>query len=47
MDSLSAAKIFSAGEIIMTQGDVGHCAYFIQDGKVEIIVEKTTGELLC
>ncbi len=47
MDSLTAAKTFCAGEIIMTQGDVGHCAYFIQDGKVEIIVEKATGELLC
>jgi len=47
MDSLSAAKKFCAGEIIMTQGDVGQCAYFIQDGKVEIVVEKATGELLC
>jgi len=47
MDSLSAAKTFCAGEIIMTQGDVGHCAYFIQDGRVEILVEKATGELLC
>lgn len=46
MDSLTAAKTFCAGEIIMTQGDVGHCAYFIQDGKVEIIVEKATGEFL-
>ncbi len=47
MDSSTAAKAFAAGDIIMVQGEPGHCAYFIQDGRVEIIVEKPGGETLC
>lgn len=32
-------KSFKAGEIIMRQGDAGTCAYIIESGRVEIIVE--------
>ena len=46
MDTLQAEKVFKAGEIIMTQGEVGTCAYFIQEGRVGIVVEKEDGKLL-
>ncbi len=46
MESISSTKTFSAGEIIMAQGEAGHCAYFIQDGKVEIIVQQLNGDVL-
>lgn len=46
METLKAEKVFKAGEIIMTQGDVGSCAYFIQEGRVGIVVEKPDGRLL-
>lgn len=32
-------KIYNSGEIIVRQGDVGECMYFIQAGKVEVIRE--------
>jgi flavin-dependent dehydrogenase len=32
-------KIYNSGEIIVRQGDVGECMYFIQSGKVEVIRE--------
>lgn len=47
MDSLTPAKTFNAGDIIISQGEIGNCAYFIQDGRVEIIVEKSSGQKLC
>lgn len=46
MEILKAEKVFKAGEVIMTQGDVGSCAYFIQEGRVGIVVEKSDGQLL-
>lgn len=46
MDTLQAEKVFKAGEIIMAQGEVGACAYFIQEGRVGIVVEKDDGKLL-
>jgi EAL domain-containing protein (putative c-di-GMP-specific phosphodiesterase class I)/CRP-like cAMP-binding protein len=46
MDTLQAEKVFNAGEIIMTQGEVGTCAYLIQEGRVGIVVEKQDGKLL-
>jgi EAL domain-containing protein (putative c-di-GMP-specific phosphodiesterase class I) len=36
-------KSFSPGDIIMKQGDEGDCAYIIEEGEVEIIVEKPDG----
>jgi len=32
-------KIYNSGEIIVRQGDVGECMYFIQSGKVEVFRE--------
>ncbi len=46
MQTLKAEKVFKAGEVIMTQGDAGLCAYFIQEGRVGIVVEKSNGKLL-
>lgn len=36
-------KIVPAGEIIMQQGDEGNCAYIIESGTVEILLEKERG----
>ncbi len=46
MDTPKAEKIFKAGEIIMSQGELGACAYFIQEGRVKIVLEKSDGNLL-
>lgn len=44
MEPSETKKSFKAGEIIMFQGDVGHNAYIIEDGRVEIIVGKANGD---
>lgn len=36
-------KLFSAGDVIMRQGDEGDCAYIILSGRVEIIVTNENG----
>jgi EAL domain-containing protein (putative c-di-GMP-specific phosphodiesterase class I) len=46
MDTPKADKLFKAGEIIMSQGEMGTCAYFIQEGRVKIVVEKIDGSFL-
>lgn len=46
MDTPKAEKIFKAGEIIMSQGETGACAYFIQEGRVKIVFEKSDGDML-
>jgi len=33
-------RVYRDGEIIVRQGDVGDCMYVIQEGRVEILVEK-------
>lgn len=38
-------KIYNSGEIIVRQGDVGDCMYFIQSGKVEVIRENDGKEV--
>ena len=38
--------VFDAGNYIFLDGDVGECAYVIQEGCVEIIKESTEGETL-
>ncbi len=38
-------KSFEAGEIIMRQGEGGDCAYIIEDGLVEILVERPDGQI--
>lgn len=40
MPQTDTKKIFKAGEIIMKQGDDGDCAFIIEDGLVEIEIEK-------
>lgn len=46
MDTPKAEKLFKAGDVIMSQGEMGTCAYFIQEGRVKIVVEKTDGSFL-
>ncbi len=33
-------KVYHDGEIIVRQGEVGDCMYVIQEGRVEILIEK-------
>ena len=46
METPKAEKLFKAGEVIMSQGEMGTCAYFIQEGRVRIVVEKADGSFL-
>lgn len=43
MEAAQTRKIFKAGDIIMRQGDHGDCAYIIEKGLVEILIEKSNG----
>ena len=45
MYEIEHKKSFKAGEVIMRQGDAGQCAYIIEEGKVEILLETKTGEI--
>lgn len=45
MDSEKNKKFFEAGEVIMVQGDPGDCAYIIESGRVEILIENKNGEI--
>jgi CRP-like cAMP-binding protein len=38
-------KVFQDGEVITRQGDVGDCMYVIQEGQVEVLVEKDGAEV--
>ena len=38
-------KVYEDGEVIIRQGDVGDCMYVIQDGQVEVILEKEDEEI--
>lgn len=33
-------KLYQDGEIVIRQGDVGNCMYIIQEGNVEVLIEK-------
>jgi CRP-like cAMP-binding protein len=33
-------KVYQDGEVIVRQGDVGDCLYVIQEGRVEVVVER-------
>lgn len=46
MNSQNSHKSFKAGDIIMKQGDEGRCAYIIEEGLVEILIEKPDGQTL-
>ena len=39
-------KVYSEGEVITRQGDVGDCMYVIQQGKVQVLVENDGVETL-
>jgi CRP-like cAMP-binding protein len=39
MVSGALGKIYPDGEIIIRQGDEGHCMYVIQEGQVEVVKE--------
>ena len=41
--SIGNKKIFKAGDTVMRQGDEGDCAYIIEAGVVEILIEKDRG----
>jgi len=37
-------KIYSDGEVIVRQGDVGDCMYVVQSGRVEVVQATDVGE---
>lgn len=45
MDSVQAEKTFKAGDVIMRQGEPGDCAYFIEEGQVEIVMDNHGGQV--
>lgn len=38
MSSGALGKVYTDGEIVIRQGDVGNCMYVVQSGQVEILV---------
>jgi len=44
--SAALGRIYEDGEIIVRQGDVGDCFYVIQEGRVQVFVEKDGREVL-
>ena len=38
--------VFDAGEYVFSDGDVGDCAYFIREGRVEILKESKEDKIL-
>jgi diguanylate cyclase len=45
-DPLQVEKVYRAGEHIMRQGDPGHCAFFVQSGRVLISLTRPDGSVL-
>ena len=45
MDMGALGKVFEDGEIIIQQGEVGNCMYVIQEGEVEVLIEKDGQEV--
>jgi CRP-like cAMP-binding protein len=45
MDKGALGKMYQDGEIIICQGEVGHCMYVIQEGKVEVLIESNGKEV--
>ncbi len=39
-----ARRTFKAGEVILKQGEPGDCAYIIEEGQVEILIERADGK---
>jgi len=45
MDLNQTRKIVKPGDLIMRQGEQGDCAYIIEKGRVEILIEKANGSI--
>jgi len=45
MDTGGLGKLYSDGEVIITQGDSGNCMYVIQSGEVEVIRDNNGKEV--
>jgi CRP-like cAMP-binding protein len=45
MDTGALGKVYEDGEIIIRQGEVGNCMYVIQEGNVEVFIEKEGQEI--
>ena len=45
MDKGALGKLYQDGEIIIRQGEVGNCMYVIQEGKVEVLIERDGKEV--
>lgn len=45
MDKGALGRVYQDGEIIIRQGEVGNCMYVIQEGKVEVLIEKDGQEV--
>lgn len=43
METQQTQRNFKAGDIVMRQGEPGTCAYVIEKGRVEILIEKANG----
>ncbi len=43
MSGHQARRTFKAGEIILKQGETGDCAYIIEEGQVEILIQRADG----
>jgi CRP-like cAMP-binding protein len=45
METRQLGKLYENGEILIRQGEVGECMFVIQEGQVEILVNKTGQEV--
>ena len=45
MDTGALGKVYEDGETIIRQGEVGNCMYVIQEGEVEVLIEKDGQEI--
>jgi len=45
MDTGALGKVHNDGEVIVRQGDEGHCMYVIQAGEVEVVRESDGAEI--
>ena len=45
MNASSLGRIYQDGEIVVRQGDVGESMYVIQDGAVEVVLERDGREI--
>ncbi|HDZ09876.1 EAL domain-containing protein [Pseudohongiella sp.] len=43
VEALQVEKLYRAGEVIMRQNEPGDCAYFVQSGLVEIVLQRPDG----